>query len=129
METILDDLKEQTIPSGARGKLLADICVQSFILLLTLYFMATDQWVPAFISFYIGIGIYQVFSSLVQLALHKPNVLYRIYYIQLFVYALLVFYTFAFDNGITTKAIFYLSPFTALYYFIITIITFNQAKK
>lgn len=131
MKTPIDDLSTPVVHPGLKTKLLIDLCAQVAGIALVIFLMATsqDDYLSAFMTFYFGIGSYQFISSLVQLYFQKKtHALYRIYYIQLCIH--LVFFLSAFTPAglIGLFALLYLSPVTALYYFIVTIVTYNETR-
>jgi hypothetical protein len=131
MENPLDDLSAPVVHPGLRKKLLIDIIAQvSGIVLVILLFMTNvGDYTPAFVAFYFGVGTYQLISSLVHFFFQKkPSPLYRMYYIQLCVHLFFFLGIFSFLGILGALALLYLSPITALYYFIITIITYNEVR-
>lgn len=131
MENPIDDLSLPVNHPGLRTKLLVDIIVQITGIAFVIFLPATSNgdYTSAFMAFYFGIGAYQLISSLLHFFFQKkPNPLYRIYYVQLFVHLFFLISSFIFLGVLGLLALVFLSPLTALYYFVITIITYNDTR-
>ena len=134
MENLLDNKTE--MPNAAlRKKLLLDIVAQVTLLattalgiLIIAVLDGNDYGLPAAV-FYLGLGGYQLITSLVHLAYGKPPVLYVIYYCQLGIYLFLFMGLFGAGSIGCGYILLLVTPLSAIYYLTITIITHHHAKK
>lgn len=127
MENLLD---QQTRPpvnlKFLEGKLKVDLAMQIIALAGTLISMALQEFATAFCFFYLGIGMYQLISSLVHLAAEKNNPLYKAYYIQLIIHGIFFLGMFTSIGIFTAYLLLFLSPVSGIYYFVITILNYNH---
>lgn len=133
MEEFLDNTPQIHHP-GLKRKLLIDIRAQSALFAivalycLLLLVMNEDDFIGPAMLFYFGVGAYQLVSSLVHLAYRQKTSLYRAYYIQLFIHLFVFLSAFMGGGILSLMLLLCLTPITAIYYYVITLLSYNHNK-
>jgi hypothetical protein len=137
METLEQALEKETKYQKWLGfKLFMDVWIHPVMLLIIFYSLVQEEGYIAFCLFYFGLGGYQLLSSIIHLSIPGTFQKRKYYYIQLISYVgmfLLVglglIFPFAEGCLVCLLLLLLLTPFSAVYYFIISLNDYQTHKQ